>query len=114
MPLHLEDCLDIRTPIKTLTGVSASAGAACTVTIPADRESFHCLKKIIFSYDDLSAGIGQITIQINAASIIHAIPTAGPGPLDVDGIHTNNRNESVVVTLAGVTGATGRLSVIYT
>lgn len=93
-----------------------ASNTAAVVTIAANAEHLWALRKIVWSYDATPTG-GSVKVEIGGIEVLdHDISQSGPGyiPLE-DGLSSDNKNESLVVTLAaGGSGVTGKLTILYT
>jgi len=102
--------------VKNVHAESASAGAAVTITIPADAENFWAVGRVDWSWS--ASNGGDITISYNGTPVWkHHDATHGHGYAKFtfpDFLHNNyTLNEELTVTISGVGSATGRLTVRY-
>ncbi len=90
-----------------------AANTDAVVTLAADADEMHVLKKIYWSYD--VGPVGRLYVAIDGVTKLDVdITSSGPGflPFD-DGLYGGEKNKSLVVTLAaGGAAVTGKLTVI--
>lgn len=96
-----------------VSSVGAGANQAVTITIAAVATEKHVLDWVQWSYS--AAGAGSLSITVDGTTVMQLdITAAGPGSLDLSAAPIYGAiNEAVVITLAAVTGAVGKLNCRY-
>lgn len=93
---------------------TAADGVDAIITLAADADNVHVLHRLYFSYDVDPATAGSLTITIDGVTYLdNFVVLAGMGPLELDGMSSGVLNKEVVITLEGVAGSVGKLSLIY-
>ena len=103
-----------------LSDSSQPPATAIVLTLAADPDQFWVLDWIMWSYDADPSG-GRITVTYGGVTLFeHDITRGGPGILQFrDAVYNAvanyeaPRNEAMVVTLAAVSGVTGKLTIRY-
>lgn len=98
--------------------VQNASASDCVITLPAVSGKYYVLEQILYSYSGiLSLGTGAVKIEFGANTVLDYDIKSDLIGYVVGGQVTNafqsNVNEIVKITLKGVAGLVGKLSIIY-
>lgn len=97
---------------------ASSSGQDCEIVLPAESGQYYTLNHIVYSYSGLlSLGTGTFTVKFGNTKVLEfdikneilgsVLDMVGEG-------YQSAPNESVTITLKGVSGLIGKLSIVYT
>ncbi len=94
------------------TQAESDEGENAVITAAKDAEEIHVLRWIDYSYD-ATPTTGKLTVTIADSDVLEVdIKDEGRGRLDFPNGLYGKFNEALVITLLGVDGKQGRLSVL--